>query len=156
MFQPGPMVLFRRPRHLWSYLVRAKLTRWKEKQDLNRCIKNTSYEFNRSFHCNDKCSIYILTCKTCLKQYFASTTDFCRYCWNNCKCSDRKYARGEACLQEPLFKHFISEGYNGFLRDASVTLIDKTDGKNCTTWKHNWRHTIKTLAPYGLNVKNDF
>ena len=29
-----------------------------------------------------------------------------------------------------MFKHFNSMGYNGFLNNVSITLIDKTDGKN--------------------------
>ena len=70
-----------------------------------------------------------MTCKTCLKQYVGSTTDCSRYRWNNYKCNDKKNARGKACLQEHLFEHFNSEGYNGFLLDVSVTLIDKTDAK---------------------------
>ena len=93
------------------------------------CIKDTLNTINHSFHCSEKCLICILTCKACVKQDFISTTNFCRYRWNNCKCSDRKPARGEACLQEPLLEHINGEGYNGFLHDASVTLIDKTDGK---------------------------
>ena len=76
--------------------------------------------------------------------------------WNNYKCNDRKYARGEACLQEHLFEHFNSEGHNGFLHDVSVTLIDKTDAKNPIKREHYWRHTLKTLAPHGLNVEDDF
>ena len=70
-----------------------------------------------------------MTCKTCLKQYIGSTTDFFRYRWNNYKCNDKKHARGEACLQEDIFEYSDSEGHNGFLRVVSVTLIDKTDGK---------------------------
>ena len=99
--------------------------------------------------------IYLLTCKTCLKQYVGSTTDCSRYRWNNYKCNDRKNARGKACLQEHLFEHFNSEGHNGFLHDVSVTLIDKTDTKNPIKREHYWRHTLKTLAPHVLNVEDD-
>ena len=34
VFQPGPLVSFRSPRNLSSYLIRAKLTQWKGKQGL--------------------------------------------------------------------------------------------------------------------------
>ena len=100
-----------------------------------------------------------LTYKTCLKQYRGSTTDCFRYRWNNYKCHDshdRKYARGEACLQEHLLEHFNSERHNGFLHDVSVTLVDKTDAKNPIKREHYWWHTLKTLAPHGLNVEDDF
>ena len=105
---------------------------------------------------NEKCLIYLLTCKTCLKQYVGSTTDCFRYRWNNYKCNDRKYARGEACLQEHLFEHFNSEGRNEFSHDVSVTLIDKTDAKYPIKREHYQRHTLKMLAPHGLNVEDEF
>ena len=176
VFQPGPMVSFRSPRNLSSYLVRAKMYPMESKTVSckckgNRCqvclnvsetktftstVTDMSYKINDSFDCNGKCLIYLLTCRTCLKQYVGSTTDCFRYRWNNYKCNDRKYARGEACLQEHLFEHFNSEGHNGFLHDVSVTLIDKIDAKNPIKRKHYWRHTLKTLAPYCLNVEDDF
>ena len=115
-------------------------------------VTHMSYKID----CNNKCLIYLLTCKTCLKQYVGSTTDCFRYRWNNYKCNDRKFARGEACLQEYLFEHFNSEGHNGFLHDVLVTLNDKTDAKNSIKREHYWWHTLKTLAPDGLNVEDDF
>ena len=33
-------------------------------------------------------------------------------------------------MQEHLYKHFHTEGHKGFLNEASVTFIDKTDGKD--------------------------
>ena len=30
-------------------------------------------------------------------------------------------------MQQHLFEHFYSEGYNGFLGNVSISLIDKTD-----------------------------
>ena len=119
-------------------------------------VTHTPYKINHSFDCNDKCLIYLLTYKTCFKQYVGSTTDCFRYRWNNYKCNDRKNARGGACLQEHLFEHYNSEGHNVFLHDVSVTLIDKTDGKNPIKREHYWRNTLKTLVPHGLNVEDDF
>ena len=167
VFQPGPMVSFRSPRNLSSYLVRAKLYPMERKTGFckckgNRCqvclnvsetetftstVTHTSYKINHSFDCNDKCLIFLLTCKTCLKQYVGSTTDCFRYRWNNYNCNDRKYARGEACLQEHLFEHFNSEGHNGFLHDVSVTWIDKTDAKNPIN-----ESTIGNIPPKGWRL----
>ena len=59
-------------------------------------------------------------------------------------------------LQEHLFEQFNSEGHNAFLHDVSFTLIDKTDAKNPIKREHYRRHTLKTLAPHGLNVEDDF
>ena len=132
VFELEPMVSFRSPRNLSksprnlsNYLVRAKLYPTERKTGFckctgNRCqvclnvsetetvtstVTHTSYKINHSFDCNAKCLIYLLTCKTCIKQYVGSTTDCFRYRWNN----ERKHARGEACLQERLFEHFNSE-----------------------------------------------
>ena len=33
-------------------------------------------------------------------------------------------------MQEHLYKHFQTDGHKGFLNEASVTFIDKTDGKD--------------------------
>ena len=131
-FEPGPMVLFRSPRSLSSYSVRAKIDPMERKTGSckckgNRCqvclnvsetetftrtVTHPSYKINHSFDCNDEYLIYLLGCKTCLKQYVGSTTDGFRYHWNNYKCNDRKYARAEACLEEHLFEHFNCEDHN--------------------------------------------
>ena len=123
LFQPGPMVSFRSSRHLISYLLRAKLYPIKRKNGSCKCkgsrcqvclnvsetetftstVTHTSYKISHSFDCNDKSLIYLLTCKTCLKEFVGSTTDGFRYRWKNYKCKDRKYTRREACLQEHLF-----------------------------------------------------
>ena len=47
-------------------------------------------------------------------------------------------------MQEHLFKHFSSMGHNGFLNNLSITLIDKTDGKNPKKREDYWRRTLKT------------
>ena len=168
MFQPGPMVSFRSPRNLNSYLVRAKLypmdrKAWSCKCKGNKCqvflnvsetetftnaVTHTSYKINHGFDCNDKCLIYLLTYKTCLKQYVGSTTDCFRYRWNNYKFNDRKNTRGEACSQEHLFEHLNSKGHNDFLHDVSVTVINKTDEKNPIKREHYWRHALKTLLQW--------
>ena len=62
--------------------------------------------------------------------------------------------RGEVCLQEHLFEHFNNEQDNEFLHDISVTLINKIDAKNPIKREHYWQHTLKRLAPHGLNVED--
>ena len=59
-------------------------------------------------------------------------------------------------MHEHLFEHFNSEGHDGFLHDVLVTLIDKTYAKNPIKREHYWRHILKTLAPHGVNVEDDF
>ena len=109
------------------------------------------YKINHHLDCNDKCLIYLLSCKICGLQYVGSTTYRFRSRWNNYKDNDRKAQRGEEHLQPELFEHFHSEKHNGFLQDCSITLIDKTDGSDLTRREEYWRVVPKTVAPYGLN-----
>ena len=57
-------------------------------------------------------------------------------------------------MQEHLFKHFNSMGHNGFLNNVSITLIDKTDGKNPKKREDYRRRTLKTYSSFGLNVED--
>ena len=57
-------------------------------------------------------------------------------------------------MQQHLHKHRESEHHSGFHDDVSIILIDKTDGSNPTKRETNWMRTLKTIAPYGLNVEN--
>ena len=57
-------------------------------------------------------------------------------------------------MQEHLFKHFNSMGHNGFFKNVSRTLIDKTDGKNPKKREDYCRRTLKTYWPFGLNVED--
>ena len=56
-------------------------------------------------------------------------------------------------MQQHLLEHFQSPGYTGFIEDVCITLIDKTDPFIPTKREDYWRQTLKTLAPYGLNVE---
>ena len=60
----------------------------------------------------------------------------------------------ESCMQEHLYRHFSSPGHGGFLNDVSVILIDKTDGSDPKKREDYWMKTLKTMAPYGLNIED--
>ena len=105
-----------------------------------------TFKINHSLNCDDKCLIYLMTCKQCNKQYTGETTDLFRNRWNNYKDNARKFDRKESCMQEHLYKHFQMEGHKGFLNEASVTFIDKTDGKDL---KKGERYRMQY---YGLNI----
>ena len=119
-----PMVSYRSARKL-SYLVRAKLYPLERKRGSYKCgnlrclvcnnIKETgtspstvtgeSFKINYHLCCNDKCLIYLLTCKVCKKQYTGKTVDRFRLRWNSYKESDRKFLRSEEIKQKSLHKH---------------------------------------------------
>ena len=42
--------------------------------------------------------------------------------------------------------------HNGILENVSITLIDKTDGKNPKKREDYWRRNLKTYSPFGLDV----
>ena len=49
---------------------------------------------------------------------------------HNCKDNKRKYFRKEARMEQHLFQRFSSEGQSGFLDEASILFIDKTNTKD--------------------------
>ena len=101
------------------------------------------YKINHHLNCNDKCLIYLLSCKICGLQYVGST-------------DDRKTLRGEEHMQPELFEHFAADNHNCLLTDCNITLTDKTDGSDPTRREEYWRKVLKTVTPYGLNIDGYF
>ena len=172
LFLPAPFVSLRSTRNLKSYLVKSKIYPLERKVGSEKCkskrclvclnISETDvfqsfqtkkqYKINHQLNCNDKCLIYLLSCKVCGLQYVGSTTDKFRLRWNNYKENNRKAKRGEEHMQPLVFEHFSSNDHNGFLEDCSITLIDKTDGSDPTRREEYWRRVLKTVTPYELNA----
>ena len=75
-FTPSPVISFRSSRKISSYIVRAKLY-------------GESFKINRKVNFNDKCLVYLVTCKICNKQCTGQTTDSFRSRWNNYKSKSR-------------------------------------------------------------------
>ena len=175
VFTPGLMLSFRGARMLSSYVVRAKLYALEtlvgsfkcngkrcqvfinvaENNTFSSSVDKKEYVINHSFNCNDKCIIYFLTCNKCKMQYVGKSVGDIRLQWNNYEDNNRKYLSKESCMQQNLFEHFSSEGHSSFLDDVSIIFNDKTDPKDPNKWEHYWRHTLKTMAPQGLNVEDD-
>ena len=59
------------------------------------------------------------------------------------------------CMQENLFRHFSSPDRNGFLNDVSITFIDNTDPSDPLKRDNYWRRTLKTMAPFRLNIRDN-
>ena len=55
-----------------------------------------------------------------------------------------------------MFEHFKRKGHSGFLGNISITFIDETDGKDPKRRKNYWMRTLKTYAPFGLNIEDSF
>ena len=169
------MVSYRSARKIKDYLVRSKLYPLERNVGCGGCgngrcqvcknIKVTdtfdsfttkrSYKINHRFDCNDKCLIYLFSCRTCGKQYTGKTTDRFRYRWNNYKMEARKAENGdmENVKQKFLQSHFLQDDHKGFLEDVEVRLIDKTQGSDPTKREYCRMRTLKTLYLDGLNIE---
>ena len=73
--------------------------------------------------------------------------------WNNYKSDSRKYSQSGSCMQQHLFNYFCSSGHAAFLDDVSTTFIDKADPSDPLKREDYWRRTLKTMAPFGLNLE---
>ena len=100
-----PLVAFRTARNLGNFLVRAKVYPMERekgsckcgKKRCATCLNNCQTDFfirsangkvfkiNHQLNCDDKCFVYLLTCRACGIQYVGQTTDKFRYRWNNYK-----------------------------------------------------------------------
>ena len=125
-----------------------------ETDTFSSTVTGETFKINHKLNCDNKCLIYLFTCECSGKQYVGETTGEFRFRWNNYKCNDRKYTRHEVCFQEHLFRHFLSGEHTGFLEIVKIRLIDKTDGQNSKKREDYWRRTLKTYAPFGLNVED--
>ena len=56
-------------------------------------------------------------------------------------------------MQQHLFNHFCTSGHCGFLEDVSLTFIDKINPSDPFKREDYWRSTLKTMAPFGLNIE---
>ena len=74
------------------------------------------YKINHYFNCDSK--VYLITCHTCTLKY--------------CRCCAKKAERGEECKQKYLHEYFLQDYHHGFLNDAQVTLIGKTQASDPT------------------------
>ena len=61
----------------------------------------------------------------------------------------------EKCTKWSIYaRSFKSENNSGFLVNVSITLIDKTDGKDPKKRESYWMRTLKTYAAFGLYIEN--
>ena len=86
------------------------------------------YKINHQLNCNDKCLIYLLSCKVCGLQYVGSTANKFRLRWNNYKENNRKVKRGDGHMQPLVSEQFSSNDHNGSLEDCGNMLLTKSMG----------------------------
>ena len=106
-----------------------------------------AYKINHSFDCNDKCLIYLLSCKSCGKQYVGNTTDHFRSRWDNYQSNVRKAESGDMeNVKQKFFQiHFLQKDHQGFRKGVEVWLIDRTQVFDPTKRVFYWMRTLRTL-----------
>ena len=113
---------------------------------LSSSVTNKTYKITHQFEYNKKCLVYLLTSKTCLKQYVGQTIDTFQHRWNNYTSNTKEFQWSKPCMQEHLFQHFSSPGHNGFLNDIFVAFIDKTDPSDPLKCTNFWQETLMAMA----------
>ena len=178
VFSPSSLVSYRSARKVKDYIVRSKLyaierevgsyrygnsgcqvcTSVQVTDTFSSFVTKSSYKINHNFNCNNKCLIYLLSCKTCGEQYTGKTVGKFRSRWNNYKTDARKAASGsiESCKQQFLQNHSLQDDHHGSLKDVEVTSFDKTQASDSTTREYYWMRTLKTLYSDGLNLESDY
>ena len=114
-FTPSPTISFRSSRKISICIVRAKLHPLERAAGSYKCgqricevsdvisetitfsstVTGEIFKINHRFNCNDKCLVYLATCKIRNKQYTGQTTDSFRSRWNNYKSKSRKFDKNE-------------------------------------------------------------
>ena len=183
IFNEIPLVSFRRGKTLKDVLVRSKL---KEEFKPGGCVgcgrrnclvdtfldttgvfKNSkgdrTYNIRKgTLNCNSKYVVYLLTCKTCNKQYVGSCVTKFRTRFNNYKSQFKKYLQrktagdrdpGRDIKQAGLFEHFCGSEHSG-VEDWSFTIIDQADTLSRVRKRESfWQHKLDTFVPNGLNER---
>ena len=123
--------------HMINNMVNVNIT-----ESFTSSLAQNIYKINPKLNSDDKCLIYLLTCK----QYVEETTDtFCKR-WSNYKNNARKFLKGESYMQQHFFEHFQSTGHTGFVEHVHITFVYKTDPFIPTKHEDYWRQTLKSLA----------
>ena len=81
VFSPAPIVSYQSARQIQDYIVRSKLYPVEKKLvsyrfgQVRARYQVRDHKINHKFNCSSKCLIYLLSCKTCGKQYTGETVD---------------------------------------------------------------------------------
>ena len=51
---------------------------------------------------------------------------------------------------------FLSDGHDGLMNDCEIIFIDKTDPSDPSGREFFWMRVLKTIAPLGLNIDEDY
>ena len=102
------------------------------------------YRMNNRFNCNSQGVVYLITCRTCKKQYVGSTTTKFRQRCNNYKSNFDKYGKGERGMnQESLYEHFHQSDHTGKKEQMIFQIIDYCDPNDQERRESFWQFHLK-------------
>ena len=173
VFSDVPIVGFKRGKSIKDFLVRSKLPVKRETVGQSEACQKArcqicpsicktksfessqtseKYEIRAHLDCDSVNAIYLVTCKTCHKQYVGSTVKF-RNRFNNYKSCFRKCSLGETAPQVSFHSHFLQEDHNG-MEDWEFTLIDQSQNEQKLRMREDfWINKLQTFEPQGLNER---
>ena len=123
-------------------------------KDFSSNTTGKHYNINFNYHCDSVNVVYLITCKTCGKQYVGSTTTAIRHRFNQYISGVQRYGRGVRGLQqEGVFSHFFTEGHSGSPHQMELRIIDYCDPSDQERREGFWTFHLKTMEPHGLNDK---
>ena len=167
VFRDVPIIGFRRAKSLKDIVVRAKMS-WCGPFKGPRCeickhivptinfkssATKLTYEIRpENLNCRSKNVVYLISCKTCHKQYNGSSEEF-RGRFNNYTCAHRNYRKNTKVKQESFHAHFADSIHSGD-GDWEVRLIDQSDTTEDLRKRESfWQHEYYTFQPNGLNER---
>ena len=171
VFHKVPIIGFRRAKNLKNFLVRAKVSPVQKNEGFcglckkSRCeicehivsidsfksttTQRTYFIIPPDLKCSSHDVVYLLTCKTCSKQYAGSTGDF-RPRFNNYRCAHRNFLKRKKAKQESFKAHFVEANHNG---EDDWELTKTGNVEELIKRESFWQHELDTLQPNGLNER---
>ena len=173
VFRDVPIIGFRRAKSLKDILVRAKVPQIKNKgwcvpckgpiceickhivptRNFTSSTTKRTYEIRpENLNCRSKNVVYLISCKTCHKQYNGSSKEF-RARFNNNRCAHRNFCENMKVKRELFHAHFANGAQSGE-SDWEVRLIDQSDSTEDLRKRESFsQHELDTFQPNGLNER---
>ena len=96
--------------------------------------------------------VYLISCKTCHKQYTGSLEEF-RARFNNYRSAHRNYRKNMKVKEEPFHVHF-ADGNHSVEGNWQVRLTDQSDSTEDLRKRESfWQHELEIFQPNGLNER---
>ena len=173
VFRGIPIIGFRRAKNLKDIIGRTKIPQVKNKgwrgpceglrceaykhivptRNVTSSTTKPTYEIRpENINFRSKNVVYLISCKTCLKQYTERLEEF-KARFNNYRCAHHNYRKNMKVKQESFQAHF-ADGVHSGEGDWEKRLIDQSDSTEDIRKRESfWQHELDTFQPNGLNER---